>query len=304
MNRLFLILCYLVIFFPVGVFSWALEKQVDCLIQKTDTAEIDWTQCVLNAVGEGTPPVSYHGNPEGRDAALSLAVENARMELLAAIKQIPIDADGTVEDLLNRDVAVSDKLMEMIEKAEVVHQEYSTDGSVIVTIRMSMYGAFSQLVLPAKIKQIESVKQITISSDEITTNHGETPFDTGGIITGPYTGMIIDVRGIRILPCMAPRVCDENGQEIFGSVYASREFAVQNGMTGYLSDMEAATRHPRVADRPLILKGLRTSGVGGTDIIVSNADAARLRSAFENLAFLRQCRVLIVVNGADASEEG
>jgi hypothetical protein len=57
--------------------------------------------------------------------------------------------------------------------------------------------------------------------------------------------------------------------------------------------MDAAARHPRVADKPLVLKGLRTSG---TDIVVSNTDAARLRSAFENLAFLRQCRVVIVLD--------
>ena len=116
--------------------------------------------------------------------------------------------------------------------------------------------------------------------------------------------MIVDVRGIPITPCMAPRVCDENGKEVFGSAYASREFAVQYGMTGYLSDLDAATRNPRVADRPLIIKGLRTDVAGRTDIVVSNTDAARLRSAFENLAFLRQCRVLIVMDAQDPNKKG
>jgi hypothetical protein len=167
-----------------------------------------------------------------------------------------------------------------------------------------MNGGFSQLMLPSRIRQIESVRPISPLSGASPGNNGVETSETDDIMSGPYTGMIVDVRGIRAMPCMVPRVCDENGQEIFGSAFASREFAVQYGMTGYLSDLGAATAHPRVAGRPLILKGLRIGGVEGTDIVVSNTDAARLRSAFENLAFLRQCRVLIVMDHLGAHEEG
>jgi hypothetical protein len=52
------------------------------------------------------------------------------------------------------------------------------------------------------------------------------------------------------------------------------------------------------------LKGLRASGAGGTDVIVSNTDAAKIRSAYENLAFLRQCRVMIVLDASDADGDG
>lgn len=280
---------------------WANEDAGCRLVQKTDTSVVNWKESVLNAVGKGTPPEAYRGNPEGRGLALAQAVENARQEMLTAVKQIPIDASSTVGSLAESDDAVFAGLKEMIDKAELIHQEYMTDGSVTVTIQMSMYGAFYQLVLPERIKQIESVKPISTVSDEGLEDAGGDASDTGQIVSAPYTGMIVDVRGINITPCLAPRVCDESGREVFGAAYASREYAVLHGMTGYLSDLDAATHHPRVADRPLILKGIRNGEAGETDIVVSNTDAARLRSAFENLAFLRQCRVLIVVDAVESS---
>lgn len=305
MMKRFLKICWCLV--TLGCLTgslWAGEGSGGQLVQKTDATAVNWTDGILRATGKGVPPEAYHGNPQGRKIALTAAIEKARQQLLTLAEQIPIDAQSTVGDFVGNNEGGFFELKEMIEKAEVVHQEFSTDGSVTVTIQMSMNGGFSQLMLPARIKQIEPVKPSSPSSNGSSGNNGTETSDTDDITVGPYTGMIVDVRGINVTPCMVPRVCDENGQEVFGSVYASREFAVQNGMAGYLSDLSAATEHPRVAGHPLILKGLRVGGTGGTDIVVSNTDAARLRSAFENLAFLRQCRVLIVMDGPDAQKEG
>ncbi len=308
MKRITRIICSL---FIVGLLTgdlWAGVDEVSELVGKTDTAVVNWTEGVLSAVGKGAPPSDALGNEQGRKTALATAISNARKKLMSAIMLIPIDGGATVGDSVANNEAVLSALKEMVGKAEMVHQEFTTDGSVKVTIQMSMNGGFSQLVLPKVIKQIESVRPISTSSSTSPGKQSES--ETNGVSTvndtksGPYTGMIVDVRGLSVTPCLAPRVCDENGQEVFGPAYASREFAVQNGMTGYVSDMNAATRSPRVADRPLILKGLRAGGIDGTDIIVSNTDAARLRSDFENLAFLRQCRVVIVMDMPDASGEG
>jgi hypothetical protein len=280
------------------------ENAFSQLVTKTDTAVVNWTEGILKAVGRGEPPEAYFGDEQGRKIALATAIESARNKLMEVIGGIPIDAESTVTDLVEKDKAVWVALKEMVAMAEVIHQEFTTDGTVEVTVQMSMNGGFSQLVLPKVIKQIASVRPIDGTSETPSTADADGASATSEVVSGPYTGMIVDVRGIDITPCMAPRVCDENGQEVFGPAYASREFAVQRGMTGYVSDMETAARHPRVADRPLIMKGLRTGGAGGTDIVVSNTDAARLRSAFENLAFLRQCRVVIVLDAFDASGEG
>ena len=304
MKRFINVVCCLFVTLGFASGSWAEEEAGRQLVQKTDAAMVNWTEGILSATGRGTPPEAYHGNPQGPKIALAAAIEKARQQLLALAERIPIDAQSTVGDLVAGNDAVYSELKGMIEKAKEVHREFSTDGSVTVTVQMSMNGGFSQLVLPAKVKQIEPVKPISSLPNGVPEEGGTGSPETDTIAEGPYTGMIVDVRGIDVAPCMAPRVCDESGQEIFGSAFASREFAVQHGMTGYFSDLSAATENPRVADRPLILKGLRTSGAGGTDIVVSNTDANRLRSAFENLAFLRQCRVVIVMDLPEAYKEG
>jgi hypothetical protein len=48
-------------------------------------------------------------------------------------------------------------------------------------------------------------------------------------------------------------------------------------------------------DHPMTLKGLIAKGLGNCDIVVSISDANRLRSNFNNLSFLKKCRVIVVL---------
>ena len=73
--------------------------------------------------------------------------------------------------------------------------------------------------------------------------------------------------------------------------------AVQRGMVSYTTDLWRAKFHPRVSDNPLIVKALKTLWPSRCEFIISNADAAKLRSASEHLLFMRECRVIIVLDG-------
>jgi hypothetical protein len=46
----------------------------------------------------------------------------------------------------------------------------------------------------------------------------------------------------------------------------------------------------------LIVKALKVLWPGRCDFIISNADAAKLKSASEHLKFLKECRVIIVLD--------
>jgi hypothetical protein len=97
-------------------------------------------------------------------------------------------------------------------------------------------------------------------------------------------------------PALAPRVLDENGEEIYGPAFVSREFAVQLGMAGYTTDLSAALSDPRVMDHPLLIKAVKSQGPGRCDLVVSVSDANRLRCNFNHLSFLKRGRVIIVVD--------
>ena len=61
-------------------------------------------------------------------------------------------------------------------------------------------------------------------------------------------------------------------------------------------DLATAQANPRVTNEPLTVKGLKTEGPGKSNLVISNADAAKIRSASENLSFLKKCRVVIVLD--------
>ncbi len=168
----------------------------------------------------------------------------------------------------------------MVQGAEVVKKEYLSDGTVEITMQMDLRGGFSQLVLPAEIKPLDSIKP-------------EIPLQSSSAV---YTGLVVDARGLHARPAMSPKVQDESGQEVYGSAFVSREYAVQQGMSGYAKNVAAARTNQRVTDNPLLVKGLRGEGAGHSDIVISNADASVLRSASENLSFMKKCRVMIVVD--------
>ena len=88
----------------------------------------------------------------------------------------------------------------------------------------------------------------------------------------------------------------EDGQEIYGSSYVSREFVIKQGMVGYSKDVAKAAKTDRVTDNPLVIKAVKISGSKKADFVVSAADAAKLLAMKENLKFLEQCRVMVVVD--------
>jgi hypothetical protein len=95
---------------------------------------------------------------------------------------------------------------------------------------------------------------------------------------------------------MSPKIFDESGQEVYGSMQVDREYAVQQGMSGYARDLSAAQSNTRVTNNPLTIRGVKTEGAGKSNIVVSNADAEKIRSSAENLSFLKKARVMIVLD--------
>jgi hypothetical protein len=168
----------------------------------------------------------------------------------------------------------------MVKNAKVVKKEYLTDGTVKIIMEMNLRGGFAQLVLPKDIKPLDSITLVTM-------NKTSSPV---------FTGLVVDAKGLGIRPVMVPRILDENNQEVYGSAFVSREYAVQQGMSGYARDLKEIRDNQRVSDHPLVVKGLKTLEPGCSEIVISNADASKLRSASESLYFMKKCRVIIVID--------
>jgi hypothetical protein len=268
------------------------------------SGSINWSQGIMTATGIGSPPEKYYGKPQARPMALRAAQLDAYRNLLEVTKGVRINSVTVVEDSMVSSDMIRSQVDGMVKGTQVIKKEYLSDGTVEVTIAMSLRGGFAQLILPKDIKQVPEIKTIPPAppAPPAVEQVGQVPVPPPPQPAIPtpapaiYTGLVVDARGLGARPAMSPKLSDERGQEVYGSAYVSREYAVQQGMAGYAKDLTASQTNPRVTNEPLTVKGLKTEGPGQSDLVISNADADKIRSASENLSFLKKCRVMIVLD--------
>jgi hypothetical protein len=251
--------------------------------QMGDKGKINWSEGYIEAVGIGAPPERYIGRPQARPMALRAAKVDAYRNLLETTKGVRIDSTTVVKDFTVESDVINAQVAGLVKGAKVVNQDYLSDGTVEVTLRMPMAGGFAQVIIP---KALEKKPEATPPAPPAG------PAPSGDV----FTGMVVDARGLQARPAMAPKVLDENGKEVYGSMNVDKEFAVQQGMSGYARDLTAAQSNPRVTNNPVSVKGVKTEGPGRADIVISNADADKIRGAADNMTFLKKCRVMIVLD--------
>ncbi|MFZ1985023.1 MAG: hypothetical protein WAU91_11460 [Desulfatitalea sp.] len=266
------------------------------LVETFPSGAINWTKGILVAKGSYTPERSATSDGLNPSQSIEQAQHQAALNALRTLKEVRLDACRNVAQLMAVDEQVSARVREMAGTARVVEIHPQSDGSVRVAVQIALLGGFAQLVLPGEIKQVEPIKQVSPSPDG-KPPEGELPplYALSGDVEG-YSGLIVDARGMGAKPAMVPLLVDENGKEVYGSAFISREYAVQHGVCEYGRSLEDSARQARVAPKPLAIKGLRTVQERNCNIVISNADAAKLRDASANLGFLKQCRVIIVLD--------
>lgn len=250
------------------------------VIEKTAEGTINWSKGVVHARGLGIPSKKLDNTSQRRLKALADAKLDAFSKILEVIQRVRIDGTTRVGDFADKNDIVMSKIETMARSAKMVKEEYLSNGNVKITMEMNLRGGFSQLVLPEAIRALESI-QVAKKMKNLSTG---------------FTGLVVDARGLNAKPVMSPKIFDENDQEVYGPTFVSREYAVQQGVVEYTGDIAEARKHKRVAGNPLTVKGLRTAGKGRSDIVISNLDASKLISASENIRFMKQCRVVIVVD--------
>lgn len=267
-------------------------------VEKVGQGSINWTAGYIEAVGIGAPADKSVGKINERPKALRAAKVDAYRNLLEITKGVRVDSATTVKDFTVESDVISTQVEGLVKGAVVVDQQYMSDGTVEVKVRMPLYGNFSQIIMPLAIAERKEItSQEPLPAPALApAAPAPAPAVTAPAAPVAYTGMVVDARGIQARPAMSPRVFDEAGKEVYGSGNVDREYAVQQGMSGYARDLTAAQSNQRVTANPVTIKALKTSGPGKSDLIISNADAQQVRASAENASFMKQCKVMIVLD--------
>ena len=114
----------------------------------------------------------------------------------------------------------------------------------------------------------------------------------------PYTGLLVDVRGLGLQPSIAPRVLSAEGHVIHGAATVDRSLAVDYGVAGYDDDIDRAYTSERLGGEeanPFVVRATGTAGRYSGDAILDNFDAVQVLQADEVGDFLRQGRVTFLL---------
>jgi hypothetical protein len=234
---------------------------------------VDWNAKTIRATGRGAPALGAPSIAAARIGAEKAAEMDALRNILATLKGIQITGDKSVGDAMASD-EVKARLEGEAKGFKRINTRYFNDGGVELDVEMNIEGLLAE-VMPDAPKAVEAQKLPAAGEPK-------------------NTGLVVDAAGLHPKPALAPRLLDETGKEVYSAAVVEPAALKANGIAGYLKNVDEAKKSSRVGAKPLVVKALRLSG--GSDIVIANADAEKLRDPKGNVSYLGEGRVIIVAD--------
>lgn len=108
------------------------------------------------------------------------------------------------------------------------------------------------------------------------------------------TGVIIDARGMGLMPAMDPAVFDSERKQIYiGSWDIDPDYVINYGVIGYYKNIEDAEKDPRVGTNPVIISA--ESLKGSTDLVLGPEISNTVKNLDSVNKFLKKYAVNVVM---------
>lgn len=229
---------------------------------------VDWTTLRLVAGAEGVPSSGVMvnlGTLEG-DARTHLGPK-----ILALARKVRISSTLLAADILDAGDAVADRVDDNLSSWEVFDAKYFASGGV------ALEGA---LPLQAWLRPALT----TLAAGQ----------ERSAPATASVTGLVIDARGLKVLPAIAPRVLEPSGAVLYELATLSRLSAGQRSPVVYVHDPADPIAARRAGAEPVFTKAVEVKE--GCDLVLSAPDASRVSALAAQAPFLLQGHVVVVVD--------
>jgi len=270
-------------------------------IEVYDVGAINWSEGVLSATGVGLMPRNESDRARAYLKARSYARLDALANLLMLIDRVQIDAQYVGADYTAQSEEIRATISGFIRGAQIIDERkvlIEGQEAVQVTVGTAMYGSrgLSRYLLKPTLTSPTTATEPVLPRIELVSPN--TPATGTPVAEGNYTGLIIDARGLKVQPAMAPRILKADGTVLYGAGKFDLEQLVEKGMAAYYRDITAARADPRAGSNPLVLRpiGVYRRAVATTDVVLSDADAARLLAEDARTGFLKAMKVVFVVD--------
>ena len=245
---------------------------------------LDYTRVSVVVVSNETGAINAQSTPVLKERTLQ------------TLKSASYDRDWTVSSYLASHPLVQRRLERMNLTSERLGTKYLSDGTVSTQYEFPLTGSVLGLMLPVRSTPrllgrvaCPCCGQPWPEGKELPAGVKPVPYETGS--TTEYTGILIDAKGLDSRPALFPQVVTESGDDVFSADFAKPEQVTQYGLVGYFHDRTQAMTADRMGPYPLMVRALGVAGANSCDLVISQADAAKIHGSKSNLELLSRCRV-------------
>jgi hypothetical protein len=247
----------------------------------TSNAIVTWTDgCprVVTAKGVSAPPNDPKSKLEEKMQRMA-AQTDALRNLMEAVNGVRIDSTTTVHNFVTTNDEIKKYVSGFVNGAKFEEPQVNKDGWFETTVAADLC-KISHVVLPKPSPRTDPLPQ----------------YNRPVAVPKSYTGLVIDARGTGARTALAPRILNKQGDEAYSVAYVEQRSVAEQGIAIYVQDLPSAQANPRVTSTPLLVKALSASGNNHTDLIISDADVQTIHGVPEHFKFLKQAKVLIVLD--------
>lgn len=237
---------------------------------------VNWEGKVIQATGAGAPDMKAVNPAQARLGAERAAQMDAFRNLLAQVQGIQVSGGKTVGDMMASNDELKGRVSGTLRGFKVTAKRYFSDSGVEIDVEVPL-SAISSAVSEAAAAPAASE---TVSGLAINTQ-GEKK----------NTGLVIDARGLKVSPALAPRVLGEDGKAFYTVEILSDEARKSKGVASYFKTLDQAQKSLLVGEKPVVVKATRADG---SDLVLTAADIKKLTES--NNSYLAEGRVAIVTN--------
>jgi hypothetical protein len=254
----------------------ALAADDGSLVVKVGHGEVNWTGKTITVTGSAAPNLSKGAvTPAQVRLGTERAAElDAYRKILEIVKGVAVDSQNTIGATMNASPEVKARVEGVIKGMKRIDTKYYADGGVDVIVQVTLDGPVTEAVVKPPEKKPEASAAAPA---------GE---------AGKFTGLVIDARGLKLVPALAPRVVDEAGKEVYGPSQIEPEILKSSGMVAYFLNVDSAKKNAKVTDNPVVVKAVKLLENGKSDLVLSKDDAAKVAGA----PVLKKGRVVVVVD--------
>jgi hypothetical protein len=227
----------------------------------------NWAGQTVKATGAGAPDMKATSPAQARLGAERAAQLDAFRNLLAQVKGLQISAGKTMNDAMGKD-EVKARVEGLVRGFKIVGKRYYSDNGVEIDVEVP-------LAMLTDVIDPEPQQMLATKTEGEKTN----------------TGLVIDARGLKVTPALAPRVLAADGKPVYSVDSLSAEARKSSGVASYVQSLDEAKKSMKAGDKPLVIKA---TDVKGSDLVLADGDLKKLNET--NTSFLAEGRVVVVMS--------